>query len=359
MHTVMILDSTYEDCRPAVQRAFELFPRELKGKKIIVKPNALRANPPEEAVTTHPAVLKAVIEELEKHDPAQIVVGDNPGMISYGANEATFKKTGLLAAAGNYYRNIGDSAAKIDIDSRLYKTLSVSNAILDADIYISLPKFKTHGLTILSGAIKNNYGILPGAQKADGHCSAGNPFNFHELVVDVYGIRIPDLIIVDAILGMEGNGPVSKEVRQIGKILASDNGVAIDATIARMMGYDPANLRFLQVAQQKGYGDYAAEKIEIMGELSPIADFKLPPAAYGDGDGMPASGQGFIEKLTRMRPSADRTLCTGCGTCVDECPAQALSLVDGYPQVATERCIACYCCQEKCPEKAIQLRQAL
>jgi uncharacterized protein (DUF362 family)/ferredoxin len=276
-------------------------------------------------------------------------------MVAYGANEATFKKTGLLEAAGKYYRNIGESAATVDIDSPYYKTLSVSTAILDADVYISLPKFKTHGLTVLSGAIKNNYGILPGAQKASGHCTAGDPYHFHELVVDVYGIRIPDLIIVDAVLGMEGNGPVSPDTRQVGKILASDNGVAMDATISRMMGYDPSNLRFLQTAKAKGYGDYAAEKIKIIGELTPVPDFKLPPSAYGDSNGTPASGREFIERLTHMRPRANEDLCTGCGTCVDECPAHALSLADGFPDVDPDNCIACYCCQEKCPEKAIQL----
>jgi uncharacterized protein (DUF362 family)/Pyruvate/2-oxoacid:ferredoxin oxidoreductase delta subunit len=352
----MIHDSTYDDCRPAVQRAFAMFPLDLKGKKIMVKPNVLRGNPPEEAVTTHPAVLRAVLAELEKHDPAEIIVGDNPGMASYGANAATFEKTGLLAAAGKYYRNIGLSAATIDIQSRFYKTVSVSTAILAADIYISLPKFKTHGLTILSGAMKNNYGILPGAQKANGHLTAGNPGNFHELIVDIYGVRVPDLIIVDAVLAMEGNGPVSKEVRQIGKILAADNGVAIDATIARMMGYDPAHLRFLQVAKKMGYGDHDAAKIEIIGELAPVPGFKLPPSASGEDKGVPISPQGFIEKVARMRPRADPSLCTGCGTCVEECPARALSLVDGYPEVDPDKCIACYCCQEKCPEKAIALQ---
>jgi uncharacterized protein (DUF362 family)/NAD-dependent dihydropyrimidine dehydrogenase PreA subunit len=356
MHKVMILDAEYDNCNEAVKRAFEVFPIDLKGKKIMVKPNALRANAPEEAVTTHPSVLRAVIEELEKYNPADIIVGDNPGMAHYGANEETFKKTGLLEAAGKYYRNIGSNASDIEISSRFYKTVGVSNAILDADIYISLPKFKTHGLTILSGAIKNNYGILPGAQKADGHCTAGNPYNFHELVVDIYAIRIPDLIIVDGILGMEGNGPVSTDLRPIGKILVSDNGVAMDATISRMMGYDPANLHFLQVAKKMGYGDFEADKIDLLGELVTIPNFKLPPSAHGHGDGTPSFGREFIERLANMRPKVDESICTGCGTCVDECPAQALSLIEAYPEVATEKCIACFCCQEKCPEKAIQLQ---
>lgn len=356
MHKVMIHPAEYNNCRPAIKKAFELFPIEIEGKKIVVKPNVLRGNAPEEAVTTHPAVLRAVIEKLEELNPAQIVMGDNPGMTKYGANEEAFKKSGLLEAAGNYYRNFGRSVAEIKLSSDFYQNVSVSKAILDADIYISLPRFKTHGLTVLSGAIKNNYGILPGAQKANGHLLAGNPWQFNELVVDIFGIRVPDLIIVDAVLGMEGNGPVSTEIRHVGKILASDNAVAVDATISRMMGYEPGDCRFLQVAREKGYGEYNADKIEIIGELEPVPDFKLPPAVHEKEEDTPAGPIGRLNRLTRMRPQVDKSLCTGCGTCVDECPAGALDLEESYPQVDPDKCIVCFCCQEKCPERAIELR---
>jgi uncharacterized protein (DUF362 family)/ferredoxin len=356
MYKVMIQNAEYEDCLAAVAQAFELFPMQLEGKKVMVKPNVLRGNAPEEAITTHPAVLKAVIDVLEKSNPAEITVGDNPGAMSYGANEETFRKTGLLDAAGKYYRNIGQNVSEVKVPSGFFKTLRVSKAILEADIYISVPKFKTHGLTVLSGAIKNNYGILPGAQKANGHCIAGNPFNFNELVVDIFGIRIPDLVIIDGILGMEGNGPASTDLRHIGKILASNNAVALDATISRMMGFDPADLRFLQIAKERGYGSYEEDKIEIIGELSPVPDFLLPPSARGEGGGLPPGAGGFMERLTKLRPKADESLCTGCGSCVEECPAEALTIEEVYPEVDPEKCIACFCCQEKCPEKAIQLQ---
>ena len=321
----------------------------------MIKPNVLRDNPPDEAVTTHPALLKAVIRHIEEQNPSQIIVGDNPGASSYGANEKAFRTTGLFEAAGKYYQNIGLSVLEKKIASRFYSSVSISKAIAEADVYISLPKFKTHGLTILSGAIKNNYGLLPGAQKAKGHCIAGHPYNFNELVVDIFGMRIPDLIIVDGVLAMEGNGPVSTQLKHVGKVLASDNAVAIDATISRMMGYDPANLRFLQVAKSRGFGDFEEDKIEIIGDLHPVQGFILPPSALNPEKGMPARATEFMERLTHLRPEADHSLCTGCGTCIDECPAQALTLVEAYPEVDPERCIVCFCCQEKCPEKAMTL----
>ncbi|MBW1804576.1 MAG: 4Fe-4S binding protein, partial [Deltaproteobacteria bacterium] len=198
-------------------------------------------------------------------------------------------------------------------------------------------------------------GILPGGQKGMGHRVAGDPFHFNELIVDVFGLMVPDLIIVDAVVGMEGNGPVSTDLRKIGRIMASDNAVALDATISRMMGFDPGQLRFIQVAKKRGYGDYQEDMIEILGEFSPIPDFKLPPSAVGSADGGRPEMKALLERQARMRPKADEALCTGCGTCVEQCPVSALSMTDGLPQVDPEKCIVCYCCQENCPEKAIQL----
>jgi NAD-dependent dihydropyrimidine dehydrogenase PreA subunit len=71
---------------------------------------------------------------------------------------------------------------------------------------------------------------------------------------------------------------------------------------------------------------------------------------------MHPGGREFMERLAGMRPKVDEALCTGCGSCVEECPADALTMLEAYPEVDPEKCIACFCCQEKCPEKAIQLR---
>jgi ferredoxin len=226
---------------------------------------------------------------------------------------------------------------------------------LDSDVVISLPKFKTHGLTVVTGAIKNSYGILPGAQKARLHRVAGTPERFQEMLVDVFRIRVPDLFLVDAVVGMEGNGPACQDLRDIGLILASDNAVALDAVIATMMGCDPGRLRFLQKAKKVGLGDFDLSKIEIIGELKPLPGFKLPPLG-GEADRQNEPMQVMIRERIRLRPQADPALCTSCGTCVDQCPASALSLEDSVPRVNPDLCITCFCCQEICPEKAIALQ---
>lgn len=355
MSKVMIHPATYDLVRPAVDRAFELFPLEIRGKTVLIKPNVLRISAAAEGIVTHPAVLRAVVDKVETLGPAAIIVGDNPGLFDYGANEASFEKTGLMEAAKGYYRNIGDHSLQVDFNPEFMPTVSLSRIVREADIIISLPKFKTHGLTVMTGAIKNSYGFLPGAQKAMLHKAAGNPERFHEIIVEVFRLRVPDFFLVDAIVGMEGNGPASPDLRDIGLILASDNAVALDAVIATMMGCEPGRLPFLQKAKKAGLGDYDLSRIDVIGDLKPLPDFKLPPLG-GEAIFHNETIQTLIHGRTLLRPQADPEWCTGCGTCIEQCPVSALSLCDNLPQVDPDTCITCFCCQEICPEKAITLR---
>ena len=350
----MIEPASYANCRDAVDKAFALFPVDIKDRNILIKPNVLRASDAEQHIVTNPAVLAAVVEKVESLNPNSITVGDNPGMFAYGANEKAFTQCGLMDAAKGYYRNIGEEAKEVDFVPGFLEKLAVSRAVLDADVVISLPKFKTHGLTVISGAIKNSFGIIPGSRKADIHAKSGEAMKFGEIMVEVFKAKIPDLLILDAVIGMEGNGPASTELRHIGQIMASDNAVALDATIARTMAMDPENLSFLEYARQQGLGEYAKDQIDILGELKPIEGFRLPPKVTRT----PASSQGMIEffqSRTNMRPSTDKDRCSACEDCVNVCPVNALAMVDGYPDVKRDICIACFCCQELCPETAITL----
>jgi uncharacterized protein (DUF362 family)/Pyruvate/2-oxoacid:ferredoxin oxidoreductase delta subunit len=358
MHKVLIEPADYQSCRPAVEKAFKTFSPNVRGRKVLVKPNVLRAARPEEAVTTHPAVLRAVVECLQDLGAGGIIVGDNPGVMGYGANEVSFERAGLIEASLGHYKNIGLDAEEVPFsvlgDTSVLSTVSVSRAVLESDVFISLPKFKTHGLTVITGAVKNSYGILPGAQKAHLHKLSGSPERFQEVVVDVFRLRPPDFILVDAILGMQGNGPASPDLRFVGRVLASDNAVALDAVICRMMGLDPALLRLLTKAKALGLGDFLPEAIQVLGDLAVLENFRLPSLDGGATHRSPGLQQ-LLEDRIAMRPKADPARCTACGTCVAQCPAQALSLVDGVAVADKDLCIGCFCCQEMCPEKAISL----
>ena len=136
MHRVMIDTATYDSCREAVDHAFDLFPVAVRGKRVLVKPNVLRGSDPDEAIVTHPAVLKAVVEKLLELAPAEIIVGDNPGATAYGANEKSFQRSGLIEAAKGCYRNIGTDSVEVNLDGGFVDRVSISRAVSDADIFI-------------------------------------------------------------------------------------------------------------------------------------------------------------------------------------------------------------------------------
>jgi len=353
-HTVMLRQADYASCRTAVDSALQLFPLSFTGKKVLIKPNVLRRAAPEEAVTTHPAVVKAVIDRVLEDKPGALQVGDNPGVAGYGSNEDCFRTTGIMDAAGKHYVNISNRSAALPFALAQEGTIQVSSAVLEADIVISVPKFKTHGLTVLSGAIKNSYGILPGAIKGRMHQRAGNPGAFQRMLVEVFKLRVPDLFIMDAIVGMQGNGPTSKDLRHIGLIIASDNAVAMDAVMAEMTGIAPDALPVLVLAAAQGLGSFAREDILIDGDFKRLHDFVLPPMPEG-GYAVPGM-QRFIDKSVAVNPVVNSELCTGCGECVGICPGGALSMKDTLPRVELGKCIKCYCCQELCPQKSIQLK---
>jgi len=347
LSTVAIMEAGYEDCHQAIERIFRLFPLDLEGKKVVIKPNVLRSATPEEGVTTHPSVLKAVVNEVVSRRPASVIVGDNPGVFSYGMNEKAFKDTGLMEAAGIYYRNLGAETVPQEINSPYIERALISRAIIEADVYISVPKFKTHGLTGLSCAIKNNFGLLAGALKAQTHKKAGNPFNFAEALVDVFAIRIPDLVIVDGVLAMEGNGPASKDLISLGRILSGDDPVAVDTVVAYMMGF-PDLPRTVELAAARGYGISELSRINIHGKLEVIPGFKLP-------QGMDPRAISTMSAITAVRPRVNKELCSLCENCIKHCPSGALTM-DEYPVVSPELCITCFCCQELCPQRAIELK---
>ena len=115
------------------------------------------------------------------------------------------------------------------------------------------------------------------------------------MVVEVFRLRVPDFFLVDAVVGMEGNGPASPDLRDIGLILASDNAVALDAVMAAMMGCEPGRLRFLQKAKEAGLGDYDLSTIEILGRVETCARFQASSAG-GRGDSFQFACPGHVSK---------------------------------------------------------------
>jgi uncharacterized protein (DUF362 family)/Pyruvate/2-oxoacid:ferredoxin oxidoreductase delta subunit len=326
------------------------------GKKVLVKPNLLGPWTPDTAVVTHPSLIRAVREELRARG-CEVLVGDNPGVRGYGKVGDTAEVTGARDASGEDFTNISRRPRSVDLKSKYSKSVSVSSEVLDVDLWISLPKFKTHMSTILTGAIKNSYGLLVGAEKARLHAAAPRPRDFGEMVVDIYSLRPPDLVILDAVVGMDGNGPSAGTPRDMGYILASNSGGAIDLAMCHMAGIDPSRLTTHGPAVKRGLAPSSLDEIEVDGGLPVIDGFRSPSSmARLDPFGL---GQRLLfGRISRPRLQADTQKCTACGTCAESCPVDAITM-EKYPVFDRGKCISCYCCHEMCPKAAIKVGRLL
>ena len=351
--SVLVLDAEYARMEEVVEKILQAFPLPWKGKRVVIKPNILGPAPPAKAITTHPALIRALVQSLKKRD-AFCLVGDNPGLQGYAANERCAKISGILDAADGAFVNFARETVQIGVKSRFIERLVVSRAILDADIVINVPKFKTHIQTRVTGAIKNMFGILVGAEKARVHLLAAKPENFSEALVDIYQIRLPDLTIMDAVVGMEGNGPSSSDLRSIGKILAANNGVSVDGLMAAMMGVSPEKVDTLRVAFQRGLGEVDPAKMEVQGNWVRLKKYKMPLTFVSEGWFGAAVNKLIYHPLVKPRLHVRRERCTQCGVCVQHCPAQALTLEE-VPRLDAQKCISCYCCYELCSNQAVEL----
>ena len=352
---VLVRDAAYERLDECMGEIIDRLAPELDGKRVLLKPNILGAWPVERAATTHPAVVEAVARAVEQRGGV-VRVGDNPGNGSYGKGNSCADAAGILRAAGTHWVDIGRESVSASVDSRFFSSLAISREVLDADVVINLPKLKTHPLTVLTGAVKNMFGILVGRQKAIVHSLCPVPKDFCEALVDIYRIRPPHLTIMDAVVAMEGNGPTGGQPRAIGKIIASRDGIAVDAVAAALVGIAPASLDTLKAAAARHLGQTELARMRIEGSLSPVARFRLPfrPARSRFVGGIVNRLMPRVEALPRFHLLTD--ICTRCGECRERCPRGAIRL-EPYPRIDRSRCIGCYCCFELCPNDALALQR--
>ena len=356
-------DYTLDHVRSAVKKSFsylgglEKFVK--KDQRVLIKPNLLSAKDPSRAITTHPSLVQAVIEEVQKIG-ATPILGDSPGGVERGVKRVWENTQMSLVAGATGAKLVAfESGGVYERRTQEGKKYFIAKPMLDADVVISLPKLKTHTLTLMTCAVKNMFGSIPGFRKSEYHRDAPKPDDFAKVIADIYSLTKPDISLVDAVVCMDGDGPSAGNPKYLGLILTSTDAVALDMIAAKIMGFKDGEVEITSVAQEKGLGASSFSEIEILGES--LADLSLPKFVLPSNRFLrliPKFLLAVIKPLVWVHPGILDGNCTNCNICVDNCPTNTIRRGEKTPYFDYTNCINCMCCHELCPQKAVFLKKS-
>jgi uncharacterized protein (DUF362 family)/Pyruvate/2-oxoacid:ferredoxin oxidoreductase delta subunit len=355
---------SYDLADQAVRKAIDLLGgmEKLVGSqnnKIMIKPNLLIGKHPNKAVTTHPEVVRPLVR-MVKPGSNEVVIGDSPGTWAHKKIENYLSITGyeqLAEEEGCRAIRFGKKTP-VRFDVRYAgrnRVLHIEKEVLESDYVINVAKLKTHMVTMISMALKNMYGIIPGNEKQMIHAQAPEIKGFSEAVAAIWSTRKADLNIIDAVVGLEGNGPnYLGTPKKFGYIIAGTDPVAVDTVGARLMGINPQKLVLLKICEKKGLG--TMKDIELLGDRLIPRKAKLPYTLIYNL--WPEFQKYLLIPLTVPQPVVKSTECSRCGVCMNICPVKAIKMnkKTSLPVIDRKVCIKCFCCSELCPEGAMKMK---
>ena len=336
-----------------------------EGEKIVIKPNVLIGSNPEKCVCTHPSVFRAVGAILKK---ANLILsyGDSSG---FGKCRTNMKRGGFEQVADELGIRMADfdKGKPVTYGQALLNTSFVRDmGVQESDSLVSMKKVKGHERKRFTGAVKKQFGCIPGIRKGQFHIKMADPYEFATMLVDLTTLIKPRLYIMDGIMAMEGNGPRNGTPKKLGVLLFSNDPVALDAVACKIISLDPAFVPTSKAGEKAGLGTYHYQNIEIVGDdVEPLVDksfdvVRRPPITTSSG-----RVRTFLRNQLCPRPVINGIICTNCGVCVKQCPVKpkAVNWHNGNesmpPTYKYDQCIRCYCCQELCPEGAITVKETL
>ena len=327
-----------------------------EGMTVAIKANLVTFAKPEEAVTTHPALICALIAMLRRRG-AKVIVGDSPG----GLYNATFlnkvynvcELDAVEAAGGELNRDFSQIDTKFP-DAKVLHSFTYTGYLDRADAIINFCKLKTHGMMGMSAAAKNMFGVIPGTMKPEYHFRFPNHEDFARMIVDIDEYFSPKmkLCIADAIVGMEGNGPTAGTPREIGCLIASASPHKLDMVSAKIIGLSESEIPTLMAARERGLIPESINDLKIFGDVDSlvIPDYKniaVKRSLLFDNKSK-LFGK-VAQTALEAKPTVKKKDCRSCKKCMQVCPAMAIKMKDGIPVIDRKKCIKCFCCQEFCP----------
>jgi uncharacterized protein (DUF362 family)/NAD-dependent dihydropyrimidine dehydrogenase PreA subunit len=333
------------------------------GERVLLKPNWIVAASPEKCATTHPAVFRAVCEAFSKTG-AQLCYGDSPG---HNTPEEAAKSTGCYEIGLEYGLDLADFESGKEITVKtgsVQREFLIANGVLGCDALISLSKLKTHAFLKLTGAVKNQLGCVPGKRKGAYHAQLVKPVDFARMLIDLNLYLKPRLYIMDGIIAMDGNGPMNGDPIKMNVLLFSNDPIALDATVCRIVDVNPEFSYTVTLGMKAGLGTFLENEIELVGDplgsfvnkdfnlsRDPISNIQIGKGRFSFADAANVPSPYIVEER-----------CKKCGVCVEMCPLvpKVVDWHDGdkshAPTYRYDRCIRCFCCQEVCPEGAILVK---
>ncbi len=343
------------------------------GMTVGIKANLVSAMKPAACATTHPALLCALTRRLRERG-ARVILGDSPGGLYNAAFVGhVYEVTGMAAceaAGAELNRDFGETGAAYP-EARVLKSFTYTSWLDACDAVINVCKLKSHGMMGMSASAKNLFGIIPGTMKPEYHFRFPTTNEFSHMLVDINDFLAPKvrLCLVDAVEGMEGNGPTKGTPRHIGLLIASPSPHTADLLCAHLIGLSLDAVPTLIAAREREYIPPTPAELTLM-PVSDGADAAISPDDFAVRDfehiavrhSLLFDSRGkligkLLGSLLASRPTLRASECVGCGQCARICPAHAITMVNGKAQIDRASCIRCFCCQEFCPTGAMKVHR--
>ncbi len=337
-----------------------------KGMNICIKPNLVARKRPEEAATTHPAIVEAVAK-LCIENGANVTIAESPGGLY---DKALLKSFYKICRMDEVSKNTGailnfdlSEAEVINENAEYLKKLKLITPVANADAVINISKLKTHGMMAYTGAVKNLFGCIAGLQKAEYHFKMSNYDEFANCIIDICLASKPTLNIIDGIVGMEKDGPTAGIPKKMDVLISGTDAFETDLVAAAVINADVNRIPVIRNSIRRGLCPKTYKDVEIKGESIESVKVKDFIIKYNDYRSLyfvnGAIGK-YLTTLVKPKPVFNKRLCKSCGECARCCPAKVITVEKGKcASVDLNKCIRCYCCQELCPFKAVSIKKPL